>query len=271
MLNCPEEQRSSRRRLDRGAGLEIQGGFGNGGYTLDKRVGGVPRHWEPQRVESPQERDLLGRFVAEQEMNKVGVQTVTASPPASSPSPMLRGKIVEDEVFEYNQYDALAQPGAFEEQFHYIDTGDVTIEPQRQQLPIQLNGQFQEEPAAQFHADPGESFQQVFPQQEQFHPTDQQQDQLHGQFQSQPEEQPSDNFQGQDQLHGHFQEQSFQEQPYQGRSREQFEGQFAKQQFFPSPTLPPAPPRPQRKPRTEVVLAGLAFIFPTIEQCLGRR
>ena len=101
---------------------------------------------------------------------------------------MLRGELVEDEVFEYDQYSSgLGQPGAFEEQFHYIDTGDVTIEPQRQELPVQqLNGHFQEDSESQ--ADPGESFQQVFPQQEQFHPTDHQQDQLHGQFQTQTQE-----------------------------------------------------------------------------------
>ena len=268
MLNCPEEQRTSRRRLD----FESQGGFGNT-HSLEKRVGGVPRHWEPQRVEVPHKRDLLGRFVTQAgqgEINEIGVQTVTASPPATSaPSPMLRGEIVEDEVFEYDQYSALAQPGAFEEQFHYIDTGDVTIQPQRQDLPVQqLIGHFQEEePAPQFQADPGQAFQQVFPQQEQFHPTDQQLDQLHGQFQTQTQEQPSDHFQGQEELHGHFQEeQSFQEQPYQGRTRqEQFEGQFAAQQFFPSPTHPPAPPRPLKKPRmTEVVLAGLTFLFLTM-------
>jgi len=173
---------------------------------------------------------------------------------------MLRGELVEDEVFEYDQYSGLGQPGAFEEQFHYIDTGDVTIEPQRQELPVQqLNGHFQEDSESQ--ADPGESFQQVFPQQEQFHPTDHQQDQLHGRFQTQTQEQPSHHFQGQQQLLGHFQEQSFEEQQYQGRSpQEQFEGQFAAQQFFPSPTHPPAPPsRPLKKPRqmTEVVLAGI--------------
>ena len=268
MLNCPEEQRTSRRRLDSDFGR--QGGFGGSTHSLEKRVGGVPRHWEPQRVEVPHKRDLLGRFVTQREEvnNELGVQTVTALPPAtSSPSPMLRGEIVEDEVFEYDQYSALAQPGAFEEQFHYIDTGDVTIEPQRQELPVQqLHGHFQEdEPAPQLQADPGQAFQQVFPQQEQFHPTDQQ-DQLHGQFQTQTQEQPSDHFQGQEQLLGHFQEQSFQEQPYQGRSRqEQFEGQFAVQQFFPPPTHPPAPPRPLKKPRmTEVVLAGLAFLFLTM-------
>ena len=264
MLNCPEEQRTSRRRLDGGSDFVRQGGFGS--HSLEKRVGGVPRHWEPQRVEVPHKRDLLGRFVNRGEMNEIGVQTVTASPPASSPSPMLRGELVEDEVFEYDQYSGLGQPGAFEEQFHYIDTGDVTIEPQRQELPVQqLNGHFQEE--AESQADPGESFQQVFPQQEQFHPTDHQQDQLHGQFQTQTQEQPSHHFQGQQQLLGHFEEQQ-----YQGRSpQEQFEGQFAAQQFFPSPTHPPAPPsRPLKKPRqmTEVVLAGLAFLFLTICWCV---
>ena len=270
MLNCPEEQRTSRRRLDGGSDFVRQGVFGGSTHSLEKRVGGVPRHWEPQRVEVPHKRDLLGRFVNRGEMNEIGVQTVTASPPASSPSPMLRGELVEDEVFEYDQYSGLGQPGAFEEQFHYIDTGDVTIEPQRQELPVQqLNGHFQEE--AESQADPGESFQQVFPQQEQFHPTDHQQDQLHGQFQTQTQEQPSHHFQGQQQLLGHFEEQPFEEQQYQGRSpQEQFEGQFAAQQFFPSPTHPPAPPsRPLKKPRqmTEVVLAGLAFLFLTISIC----
>ena len=101
MLNCPEEQRTSRRRLD----FESQGGFGST-HSLEKRVGGVPRHWEPQRVEVPHKRDLLGRFVTQREEvnNELGVQTVTALPPAtSSPSPMLRGEIVEEaEVFEYD-------------------------------------------------------------------------------------------------------------------------------------------------------------------------
>ena len=225
MLNCPEEQRTSRRRLDGGSDFLRQGGFAAGSHSLEKRVGGVPRHWEPQRVEVPHKRDLLGRFVS-REQNEIEVQTVTASPPVvSSSSPMLRGELFEDEVFEYDQYSGLAQPAAFEEQFHYIDTGDVTIEPQRQELPVQqLNGHFQEE------GDPGEPFQQVFPQQEQFQPTDQQEfDQLHGQFQTQTQEQPSHHFQGQEQLLGHFEEQ-----PYQGRSpEEQFEGQFPVQQFFP--------------------------------------
>merc|ERR1719382_1964267 len=97
MINCPPERDTLRRRSQ---GIDVEGGLWRT-YSLEKRVGGVPRHWEPQRVEIPHKRDLLGRFVTQGDMNEIGVQTVTASPPASSPSPMLRGELVEDEVFEY--------------------------------------------------------------------------------------------------------------------------------------------------------------------------
>ena len=273
MINCPPEPETLRRRSQ---GIDVEGGLRRT-YSLEKRVGGVPRHWEPQRVEIPHKRDLLGRFVTQnhnsvtpvqdfeshlgQEINEV--QTVTATPfTASTASPMLRGEFVEPPLLDYDQYNAaLNQPGAFEEQFHYIDTGDVTVEPKRQELPVdQLHGHFQEEePVAQLQGDPGLSFHQVFPQQEPFQPTGQQHDHLHGQFETQTDEQSSELFQGHQQLQGHFEEQPFQDN--QGRSREPFGEQFAEQQFFSPPTQPPAVPEPVRKPRREVVLAGSTILF----------